>query len=529
MGIAWLGHVEKIGGVDEYFVDRPGMTREQLVAAFPAHWNSARYGMDFNRTELIKAIILEAYQEAQDGFEREPRNVRGFWYERLLYTLRTVMQDGGKQNSINCAINAAWGDLVESGTITYAGMSIRSAKSKEYHVAVRPDSPYPSSVVLVEKEDFFEPLRDIADTYEIAFVATGGQNSRCAAMEYVEQLRRTGVDLRQPFTVYSFCDFDPEGWRIPEIFIEHLCIKIAAPIRLVRLGILAEQISDSVLRYQATAYEPDAETDAAKKAAETKYRNFVEETGGIFMPDTGEPARIEIDMYKAAQIRERILEGLAERIDGFSYQVRAVKGWIVNEYESGDWEPEDPGDALDEVYDPYYEAIDERRSQIDEEAEARAPEARAALRELLQNYWAQRRPLDAEVAEATADLEKQKQILGLLENNLKALYDQEHALLLGMPNVESAEFRNPQEAFAHIEDNGGWREWMEQQQIEIVQPGALTEAAQRHGRYIWQPEWAERESIREWMADYLIAEVSYDDPDGPDQSPEEMIREALGE
>ena len=152
-----------------------------------------------------------------------------------------------------------------------------------------------------------------------------------------------------------------------------------------------------------------------------------------------------------------------------------------------------------------------------------------ALRELLRDYWAQRRPLDAEVAEATADLEEKKQALGRLEGNLKALYEQERDLLLGMPNVESAEFDDPQEAFTDIEDNGGWREWMEQQQIEIVQPGALTEVAQQHGRYVWRPEREERERIREWMAGCLIAELSYDDPDGPDKTPEEMIREALGE
>jgi len=76
-------------------------------------------------------------------------------------------------------------------------------------VAVTRDSPYPTSVVLVEKESFFGALYDIANTYEMSFIATGGQNSRCAAMAYVEQLKRLpglkADSLMGPNTIRKHC------------------------------------------------------------------------------------------------------------------------------------------------------------------------------------------------------------------------------------------------------------------------------------------------------------------------------------
>jgi hypothetical protein len=534
--IAWVCKTREVGGKTEIELVREGMSRAEIVEAFPPHHNSLRYGMDYNRLELVKAIIYEAYREVvEQGVERPRQNVRGFWYERLMHTLMAVMgEPGGADNiaSIDTTINAAWRQLVEEGWVTYRALNIYSEKEDLYHIAVAEDSPYPTAIVLVEKAAYFEPLHDLADTYEIAYCSTGGQNSRAAALAYAEELRRLGVALGQPFTVFSFCDFDPEGWDIPLSFCDHLALKVSGPIRLVRLGVLREQLGESVIQHQATPWPMDARTASARKSKRTKYARFAEETGGLFIPGPGGeliPGRVELNIYDPDQVRERILQGLAHYLDGFSYQVRAVKGWIANEYENGDWEPEDPGDALDEVYDPYYETIDERRHQIDDEAESRAPEARAALRRLNREYWERRKPIDAEIEEETADLEAKKEALSELSRNLETMYRNERDLLLGMPNVGETDFDDPQEAFAHIEDNGGWREWMEQQQIEIVNPHALTEAAQQHGRYVWQPDWEERERIREWMADHLIAELWYDDPDGPGQTPEEMIAEVLGE
>ena len=53
-------------------------------------------------------------------------------------------------------------------------------------------------------------------------------------MAYAYELEQKGIDLTQDFTVYSFNDFDAEGWDIPEAFIAHLKLK-SLGVRIDRL------------------------------------------------------------------------------------------------------------------------------------------------------------------------------------------------------------------------------------------------------------------------------------------------------
>lgn len=561
--IAWVGHVEKgPDGKDIYVVDREGMSREEIVAAFPPHWNSKQQGMDFNRTELIKAIIAEAYDEAQSGYERDRKNVRGFWYERLLYTLRTVMGDDSGQDSIDTTLNRVWGDLVESGRVTYAGMNIYSKKSKEYHIAVKEHSPYATSVVLVEKESFFEPLHDLADIYGISFVATGGQNSRCAAMEYVEQLRRKGIDLSQTFTVYSFCDFDPEGWDIPLKFIEHLQIKITNPVQLVRLGVLKEQISDSILHYQASPYAPaNAKSARARKGAQTKYENFIAEAGGIFMPGTDTPARVELDIYTGEQIRERIIEGLARHLDGFQYQVNKLKEEIEKGFhyahdsalkslmDEWDWK-QDPNPRLAEIGDEIDKLkremakrtaeedddlgdlhiqkveIERERQERIRKLEERFEREQALLKQRYERYAEE---VEARIAnrriplyertgeleniklEKTTDLRSQISALRREESDID---DIEHANWKRQRGLYEDEifqqFANAGDVIISIERNGGWRNWLAEVEIEEVN---LEEAGRERETIAWEPTWSDKTNIREWLKLTLKTSVEMEGDD----------------
>jgi len=551
MGIASVGHIERgPDGKDEYIIDRPGMSREEIISLFPPYPNSKEM-LEFNRTQVIKAIMLEAYEETQTGYERERKNVRGFWYERLLGTLKTVLGDPGPQTSIDTTIGQCWEALVEDGSITYSGLNIYSKKSKEYHVAVREDSPYPTVVVLVEKEDFFEALYDLGDIYGISFVATGGHNSRCAAMDYVEQLRHRGIDLNQSFTIYSFCDFDPDGWTIPVGFVKHLQIKITAPIHLVRLGVLKEQISDSVLRYQASPYTSDAKTERARKIAETKYRNFMAETGGIFMPGTDVPAQVELDMYTGEQIRERIIEALAEHLDGFQYQVDKLEGVIEEEFddahdsalgslmEEWEWEREpDPrlGEIEDEIDDLEREMVKRTAEENEElsdlfsrqrEIERGDAERQSRLvarfereKELLRqkyNGFAEKagdRAANelAPVIERIGELEdiKYKKTTDL-RSQRAALKEERSGIYHGESEIWSWQKQDykdainqwitgPGDVIISIEQDGGWRNWLEEVGIEEVD---LEEAGQKREAIDWEPTWSDKGSIRKWLTSLL--------------------------
>lgn len=516
--IASVGHIEELpNGRDTYMIDRPGMTWDEIQEHFPPKGRPGPHG--YNRRGLIRAIIYEAYVEAQSGYDRDRMNVRGFWYDRLLGTIRRVAGDEGDQATIDGTINDAWGDLIDGGHVTYAGMNIYSTKSGNYYTAVKEHSPYPTSILLVEKEDHFDPLHRLADTYEISFVATGGQNSRCAAMEFAEQLKKTGIDTTQPFTVYSFCDFDPEGWAIPESFIEHMQLKIDAPINLVRLGVLPDQISEDVLRYQGSPYSPETKTESGAKAVATKYQRFVDETGGCFMPDTGKPARIELNMYKTDQIRDKILDGLSQYIDGFEYQKAQLETAVNREYSEA-WRTLSDAfaESVNEVFDPYFEAIDGAMESLRAERAQRAPEARRRKRELLRQIA----ELDSAIEAATVDIAAQE---GALANLSSTLYDEAYHEdihdYLSADDCPAAD-----DLIGEIEANGGWRRWVDSLQIRALDGAALAEAARQKGSaFEWQPDPDERHRIQDWITQHF---PTVPDPVGPDVSPEKLIEESLG-
>jgi len=315
---------------------------------------------------------LEAQQEVRVlGVERPRKNIRFFWYERLMYIILNVMGEPGDDDnlsSISGSINRAWKSLVESGQVTYERLNLYSEKERGYNVGVVEDSPYPSVLVFVEKESYFAELADLAETYEISFVASGGQASRAAAMAYTARLEDMKIDLSQTFTVFSFCDFDPEGWTIPEGFCEHLRLKIR-DVRLVRLGVLRKQITDSIIKFGASPYPLEAKMQASKKGKLTKYENFAAESGGLYIQNyKGEsvPARVELDVYQS-HLREMIITELSRHLEGFPYQIRGLKQQIKSDYNTALNKIENElANEVGQEYEPYFEAIRkaERRMEI---------------------------------------------------------------------------------------------------------------------------------------------------------------------
>ncbi len=331
--------------------------------------------------------------------------------------------------------------------------------------------------------------------------------------------------------MYSFADFDPEGWDIPAAAIEHLKLRITGNIRLVRLGLLKEQLGQSVIERQAIPYSLEADSRSARRGKATKYNRFIEETGGLFIPSaSGQlvPGRVELNIYKPSQIRERILEGLAEHLDGFSYQVRGVKSYIADSWENGYWPQPDPADGVHEVYQPYFDAIESEREWIQVEEAKRAPEARRQKAELLAEYQRKIRELDAIIEEATIDLRARQRDLDALEGDLDKRVEREIDVLASEPLVESADYDSPDEAFIEIESNGGWRQWVEEQGITAIDSSALTEAANEHRCFEWKPDRDEAKILNDWIQEYLIPEIYYPDPEGPSETPEELIARALG-
>lgn len=523
--LAWVCETyEDENGITQVRVIREGMNREEIVKHFPPPRTDSN--LDFCRQDLVKAIIFEAHEEALAGARRDRGNIRSFWYERIMYTLLTVMGEPGDSaniDSINMTINLAWRDLIEDGHVTYRALGLYSEKEGQYLMRVVEDSPYPSVIVMVEKASLYEDLNDLASIYEISFCCAGGQSSRAAAMAYTYELEKKGIDLGRDFTVFSFCDYDPEGWVIPEAFISQLQLRITGQIDLIRLGVLRGQIGDSVIKYQAVPYPIEARSDRAKKGKQTKYDHFEEATGGLFIPGPrGEliPAKVELDIYTGRQIRDRIITGLCQHLEGFEYQVRPLKEAIKTGFSKA-WERvgEDLRDEIGEVYQPYYGAIEEAIDGLQEDKANRTLEEEKRLRELYREVAT----LNYQKEQKTADLTAAISRLEDLRHDVERQQEAEYMGIWADANAD----KNPVDLAQEIENNGGWRGWFDELGMDdCLGTDDLIRFGQRHQRVSWQPSWDDRDKITDWVSDNA-GMGWYGDPQGPDKTPEELIEGAL--
>jgi hypothetical protein len=217
-----------------------------------------------------------------------------------------------------------------------------------------------------------------------SFVSLGGQSSRAAALDYLDQLQQIGIDLSQDFLVVSFCDFDPEGWTIPLEFVSHLELGITGNVTLVRAGTLREQLAESTINLSTVPYPIFDGNGKPNKAKLTKYSNFEAETGGLYILNSnGElvPARIEMDIYSSQHVLSKIVETLAPHLDGFDYQIREFKKALHSQYDQAVNElSSDISESISELYSDYFRAIREERNRIDLEIIKRGAEENAAIR-----------------------------------------------------------------------------------------------------------------------------------------------------
>jgi len=523
--LAWVTETYEADGVTQVRVIREGMSRQEIVAEFPA---SGKFGsqLDFCRKDLVKAVIYEAYREVvEQGVIRDRDNVRGFWYERLMYTLLTVMVEPGGDdniNSIGSTINEAWKDLIEGGWVTYQGMNIRSEKDDYYSVSVVGDSPYPRVIVMVEKASLYDSLHDLANIYEISFCCTGGQSSRAAAMQYVSELERLGIDLAEEFTVFSFCDFDPEGWIIPESFVSHLRLKISGPIQLVRLGLTRRQLGDSTIQYQAVPYPLDGNTEKVRRSKRTKWDNFTAASGGLLIPDgSGDliPGRVELNIYTWDQIRDRIIDGLCVHLDGFDYQVRGLRKAIELGYDTAHRTIADEvRDEVETVFEPYRSALSEAQRKI---YQAKAERTWSEDREIAK-LWEDIGRLEEQKSALTSDLDEAAGRLSLLDDQLTDMSEDAISNLWSAVDCDLS----ASDLIRSIEQGNGWRDLA----AELGINGGLTQtdlaASGQNGEPVkWGANRTDQVAIDGWVYEELDA--TWPDPVGPTQTPEAMVQEAL--
>lgn len=277
---------ENITGLDTE-IQWYGMTLEELEHYFPPLPQQASQGSTFNLSKILRSIIFEASQK--EGLDLEEGNVRNFWYTHIKFVVVDVL-GLDTDASVDSAVNRAWGEVINSQLVTYEGMNIEGGK-EDTRISVVKDSPFSNLIIAVEKMDYFHKFKWIPRLFNSTLITAGGQPSRAVARAFIRQLKDLGVDLDQDFYMCVASDLDPAGYYIQDAFCKQFESAIKAyggygTIEIRRLFVRRDQVSDNLLASEAMPCKDDANTESAKKAEDTKWEYFVNETGGgLYIPD----------------------------------------------------------------------------------------------------------------------------------------------------------------------------------------------------------------------------------------------------
>jgi len=263
-----------------------GMSQDEVIEHFPPTANAKKLGAIVNLAKLVRSIMYEASEK--EGVGLEPGNVRNFWYTHLKHIITKTM-GLAVTDSVNQTINQAWGEMINSGMVTYEGMNILGGKESSRHSIVK-DSPFSNLIIAVEKVDFFDMFKWLPELFNCTLITAGGQPSRAVARTFIRQLGELHVDLNQDFFMCVASDLDPAGYYIQEAFRKQFESAIQfyggdGRVVIKRLFVRKYQVSPQLLEAEAVPCTDKANTEKAMKAENTKWEFFCGETdGGIYIP-----------------------------------------------------------------------------------------------------------------------------------------------------------------------------------------------------------------------------------------------------
>jgi len=264
-----------------------GMTKEELERYFPPLPAHQKMGHTYSLAKIIRSVIYEAF--IKEGEEIEEGNVRNFWYTHLKKLITEVL-GLGETKTVLSAINKAWGEMINSGLVTYEGMNVLGGKENA-RLSVVKDSPFSNLIIAVEKVDYFHMYQWIPRLFNSTLITAGGQPSRTVARAFIRQLKDFGVDLDQQFYMCTITDLDPAGYYIQDAFRKQFESAIiyyggSGSVSIRRLFVREDQITPDLLKAQAMPCQDKTKEEKGKKAEDTKWKYFCSMTnGGLYISE----------------------------------------------------------------------------------------------------------------------------------------------------------------------------------------------------------------------------------------------------
>jgi hypothetical protein len=196
---------------DELIHDQP---KEWLIKYFS--YGAEKYPV--NVAIMMRNIIWQTRERILSG-EKPPLKelVRTFWYMYIKPTLSRA-DSLAKETDQYKQLNAQLVYMVkEIEVMKYSDIGFRD--ENQAHRRVGPNA---NINLFSEKLGHQEFLNEVAQKYKVSILALGGQPSVINVEYFVDELKKSGINLQRSFYLFSVVDYDTSGWIIRDAFIDNL-------------------------------------------------------------------------------------------------------------------------------------------------------------------------------------------------------------------------------------------------------------------------------------------------------------------
>jgi hypothetical protein len=167
---------------------------------------------------LMRNIVWQLRERILKG-EKPPLTelVRTFWYMYIKPTLARADSLAEKVDQYAQLIDQLVFMVKDLELLRYNDIGFRD--DNEAHRKVGANA---NVLLFAEKLGHQGFLTEIAEMYKVSTIALGGQPSVLNVEYFVDDLKKTKINLQRSFYLFSIVDFDTSGWIIRDAFLDDL-------------------------------------------------------------------------------------------------------------------------------------------------------------------------------------------------------------------------------------------------------------------------------------------------------------------
>ena len=170
-------------------------------------------------TALLYRNITWQLRERIQKKQIEPltKLIRTFWYTYIKPTLSRADSLSKKEDQY-----AQLNDILVCMVKDWYLMKYKDIGFKDDNEANRKIGANANIILFVEKVGHQAYLTEIREKYNVSTIALGGQPSVLNSEYFVDDLKKSGINLQKSFYLFSIVDYDTSGWIIRDAFLDNL-------------------------------------------------------------------------------------------------------------------------------------------------------------------------------------------------------------------------------------------------------------------------------------------------------------------